>query len=128
MQIAPANEANQAKATIHVLIRKEWHLDETGAIRESWLAQGIEKDISAVGATLDDALLSFQRIYCGYLILGQDLRRNILEEMKEAPESLHVEFRRASPPDARPYKIDFKWDAEICEHFDALPNIVLAVA
>ena len=76
------------KFEVQVLILRE---------NESWIAQGLDYDITGHGKTLDDVLENFERTFVGQILLDMHHGQTPLGNIKKAPKFYWEKFSEAKP-------------------------------
>lgn len=79
-------EPTTYKFEIQVLILRE---------NESWIAQGLDYDITGHGKTLDDVLDNFEQTFVGQILLDLHHGRTPLANIKKAPKFYWGKFNEA---------------------------------
>ena len=74
------------KFEVQVLILRE---------NESWIAQGLDYDITGHGKTLDDVLENFERTFVGQILLDLHHGQTPLVHVKKAPKFYWKKFSEA---------------------------------
>ena len=74
------------KFEVQVLIIRE---------NESWIAQGLDYDITGHGKTLDDVLANFEQTFVGQILLDLHHGRTPLANIKKAPKFYWGRFNEA---------------------------------
>jgi len=73
-----------------------------------WIAQCIEYDLAAQGRNIDDAQYEFQRMFCGRIMVAQELGiDDPLGDLPRAPKKFQTLLNKAS-------KRIFKKEDELC--------------
>ena len=60
-----------------------------------WVAQCLQYDIAAQGNTIAEAMVSFERTFCGQIVVDLAVGRKPLEGIPEAPRAYWDEFQSA---------------------------------
>ncbi len=80
------SEVTEYKFEVQVVILRE---------NESWIAQGLDYDITGHGKTLDDVMDNFERTFVGQILLDLHHRQQPLANIKKAPQFYWKKFHEA---------------------------------
>ncbi|MGB7217933.1 MAG: hypothetical protein WBD07_03905 [Vicinamibacterales bacterium] len=63
---------------------------------DTWVAQGLERDIAAHGRSIEEARIAFERTLSGYIQLAVKHHQEPLVSMRRAPDVFWAAFERVT--------------------------------
>ena len=114
-------QSNGSIRQVRVLLRPSQVKNARGdGLDTIWAARCLEYDIVAQGANEDEALYSFQRIFCKYQLLSHERGRDLIVALPKAPPHVFAAFEAAEPPTRR-FSVESKAPPFIANHVPRPP-------